>query len=648
MVFDIETYPNIFTFCGYDYENKTWFLYELSDRKDEKEQLIQCLEYYANLGYYFVGYNNIGFDYPIIHNLLLDPNNFNYTRAAQLAHQIIFNRDSFKTIWHNERKLKQIDLYKINHFDNKAKVTSLKALQVAMRSVSVEDLPFDIRPLNNEEKDVLIKYNFHDVAETVKFLEKNMHLIQNRKDILDSGMLTGDVLNMSDVKIGVEFLINSIGRDKCYTEDRQPRQTVLQSVDIKNVILPKIEFTIPEFGEVLEWYKGKTWYSYKDNDIKLSKTINDFTYDFGVGGIHGSVDNKKFVANDNWEIIDLDVASLYPSIAIANRFYPMHLGESFVEKYFNLKQERFKHAKGTALNAMFKLALNGAYGNSNNPYSPFYDPSFMLKITVNGQLQLFQLAEKLFLLPNVHPIQINTDGLTVYAHKSMRPWINILKSQWEADTGLELEEANYSRMWVRDVNSYLALTTKGKFKAKGAYWYPEDWKDYDGWWNKDYSAMVVQKAARLALVNDLNPAMSVPLITNPHDFMLRYKTPSGAQLYVGDKPTTKTVRYYVSKTGEPMFKSAKPKGKIGDWKRKNSLTDEYFNSVLKTIPEGQWDERIHTANKSKYDTVKTRIEANQLVKVCNNVLDFNGADVNFDYYIKETEKLVNNFTEVNL
>ena len=49
MVFDIETYPNIFTFCGYDYENKTWFLYELSDRKDEKEQLIQCLEYYANL-----------------------------------------------------------------------------------------------------------------------------------------------------------------------------------------------------------------------------------------------------------------------------------------------------------------------------------------------------------------------------------------------------------------------------------------------------------------------------------------------------------------------------------------------------------------------------------------------------------------------
>lgn len=187
-----------------------------------------------------------------------------------------------------------------------------------------------------------------------------------------------------------------------------------------------------------------------------------------------------------------------------------------------------------------------------------------------------------------------------------------------------------------------------KYKAKGAYAFPETDKDYDGWWNKDYSALVVQKAARLALVNDLNPEMSVPLITDPFDFMLRYKTPSGAQLYVGDQPTSKTVRYYVSKAGQPMYKVSKPTGKIGDWKRKNSLTDEYFNSILKSIPEGQWDERIHTANKSKYDIVKTNIEAGKLIKVCNNVKDFNGADINYDYYINETEKLVKDFTEVNL
>jgi hypothetical protein len=640
VIFDLETYTNIFTFCGFDYQTKQWFLYEISERKDQKQELLQFLNYHMAVGTYFVGYNNCNFDYPILHSLILDPLNFTYQRASQLCQQIIFDKENTQPIWADNRRLKQIDLLKINHFDNKNRATSLKALQCAMRSESVEDLPFPVRNLTFDEMDTLIKYNAHDVLETIKFFEKCIHLIDLRKEMLDTKMIEGDVLNYSDVKIGVEFLIKEIGRDKCFGKDRQPLQTKIQSLELKNIILPKIEFHLDEYDAVKDWYKKQTWYSYQENEIKLETTIRGFPFVLGMGGIHGSVENEAFIANDDWVIIDLDVASLYPSIGIANNFYPMHLGEMFVEKYKGLKDKRFQQAKGTALNALYKLALNGAYGNSNNPYSPLYDPSYMLKITINGQLQLLQLCELLFSVPNVKPIQVNTDGVTIYVHKSSIPYINMHITGWQKDTGLELEQADYSRMFIRDVNNYLAVTTKGKIKAKGAYWHPETDKDHDGYWNKDYSAMVVQKAIRHVLMDGINPEYIVKLMTDPFDFMLRYKTPSGSQIYLGDEPCSKTVRYYVSTKGKEMVKVSKPKGVVGEWKRRNGLSDSEFNRINSIVPKGTWDERIHTKNKSQYGEVRTNIENGKLVKLCNNCNDFNWNDVDYNYYIKEVEKLI--------
>lgn len=642
IVHDIETYPNIFSFCGYIPDLDSWYVYEISDRKNERNELLNFLNWASNEGYYFVGYNNIGFDYEFLHVLLNSPHTFTYQKAAELCQEIIRFRPEGEKRWSvrfSDRLLKQIDLYTINHFNNKARATSLKALQCAMRAESVEDLPYDIRPLNDQEKDVLLAYNYHDVLETYNFLKKNLHLIEMRKNLLESGILDGDVLNYSDVKIGSEFLIKQIGREKCYDQGKL-KQTVRYSVPLKDVILPKIYFINEEYEAVSDWFKTITWYMDRENSIKLETNIKDFTFHFGLGGLHASVDNKTFKTNDEWTIVDLDVASLYPSISIANDFYPEHLGQIFTQKYKDLKAQRFLHAKGTALNAMFKLALNGAFGNSNNAYSPFYDPKYMLSITINGQLQILQLAERLFSVPNVIPIQVNTDGITCYVKNDSRDWFNLYRDHWQIETGLELEEVEYSRMYIRDVNNYVAVTKSGKVKTKGAYWYPETEKDYDGYWNKDYSSMVVQKAIRHVLFDGVNPDYIVRLFTDKFDFMLKYKTPHGAAIFLGDKKCSKTVRYYVSTKGQPMIKRATPKGEMGAWKRKNSLSDDYFNKIMGEIPKGSWDARIHTANKTKYDTVETNIESGKLVKLCNKASDFDWNDVNFDYYANEIRKLI--------
>ena len=107
---------------------------------------------------------------------------------------------------------------------------------------------------------------------------------------------------------------------------------------------------------------------------------------FGLGGIHGSVESEIVESDGTHVIVDLDVSSFYPNLAISNGFYPAHLGREFCVIYKNLYEQRKTYPKKSAESAMLKLALNGVYGDSNNQFSVFYDPLYTMTITLNGQL----------------------------------------------------------------------------------------------------------------------------------------------------------------------------------------------------------------------------------------------------------------------
>src|SRR5665213_963019 len=146
-----------------------------------------------------------------------------------------------------------------------------------------------------------------------------------------------------------------------------------------------------------------------------------------------------------------------------------------------------------------------------------------------------------------------------------------------------------------------------KIKRKGAYWYPLTDEDYHGSsgsnWNKNFSNLSAQRGVEACLLQGCKPKDVVRVIPDPFDFMLRYKTPGGATVFIGDKAQLKTVRYYVSTQGQKMKKVAPPRGIVGQNKRKNSLTDEVFDRISKEVGPDKWDERIHTKSKSKYKTV---------------------------------------------
>lgn len=644
--YDLETMFNFFSFTGKFYGEDKVYTFEISDRKNDRTELLSHLSFIKNTGAYMVGFNSLGFDYPILHELLVNPHTFGFEKAKELNDKIIgmpYGMVNPYTKRLGDRIIPQIDLVKINHFDNHSRRTSLKALQFAMRSESVEDLPYDYdTPLTSDQMDHMLTYNVHDVTETEVFLGHCMELIIKRKELLDKGILRGDVLNYSDVKIGKEYLINKIGRANCFVKGK-PLQSPRQYVDFGSIIVNKINFQQESFNNVLDWFKKQRLdcINTKNNsDIKLRSRLGGLDFHFGVGGVHASVESKYFESDEQYVIKDIDVAGMYPAVAIANGFYPEHLGDSFLLHYGQLGKDRKQYPKGTTMNAVLKLANNGVYGDSNNPYSPFFDPKYTFSVTVNGQLQLLQLAEYISMIPSVTLIQANTDGITVRIRRDMIPFFNFWCRLWEGQTHLILEEVDYSRMWIRDVNNYMAETTDGKIKRKGAYWFPETQKDYEGWWNKDFSMMAVQKGIDLVHRLGYAPEDVIHLMSNPFDFMLRYKTTKGSKVYIGDKQMLKTVRYYISNDGETMIKRSPPKGKLGDFKRKNTLKDDFYLQVKKEIGEGVWDERIHTKNKSIYEERVTTVRSGYKVHECNIASKFDWNNVDYDFYVDEIKKLV--------
>lgn len=467
VVYDIETLPNAFIMNVIGLFSDLDMTFEISHFRDDRESLLQWFCYWRDNKIPMVSFNGIGFDYPVIHQIYDNPQ-IAVEQIYDYAMEIINSFSRFgHQVWESDRFAPQIDLFKIHHFDNRAKSTSLKGLEISMRSESVMEMPLPFnQPLTESQvRDYLIPYNKHDVKETRKFAHISMDAIRFRLQLSET--LQGDVLNFNDTKIGAKILEQRLGEDICYTREygrREPRQTFRSAIPLNEIIFPYVEFRNPEFNRILSWMREQTLTADELTENIHTKGVftgvhahvGDLDFYFGTGGIHGSVESQRFVADETWGIYDIDVAALYPLIAIVNGLYPEHLGKKFVEEYAKLPIERNKHKKGTVENAAFKLASNGTYGNSNNKFSVFYDPRFTMQITVNGQLLLCMLAEWLLMVDGLQIIAINTDGITYRCRRAVIEHARIQQRIWERLTKLKLESAEYSRMWIRDVNSYIA------------------------------------------------------------------------------------------------------------------------------------------------------------------------------------------------
>ncbi len=681
-VYDIETYPNCFTFTAVCADNSRTHVYECSTRKNDVSQLFEFLDMLHDKKHRMVGFNNKGFDYPVLHALLevrAKAVTVSGKAVAKKAYKVAQDLISVQAEHNNARlkeHIKQIDLFKIHHFDNKARATSLKMIEFNMKSDSIEDLPFPVgTELTDSEIDVLLKYNMHDVIKTLDFYNISLNAIRFRDEL--SKKYKRDFTNHNDTKIGKDYFIMQLEKtmpDSCYKKDSTGKKVINQTkrplIAIKDCLFSYYDFQRPEFQAIFEWFKKQTitetkgvfsdiaedklervamfadmnimrkkfkaeqideelavfkaaypagwidkvelkakkkgqpvysyWYCWHEAET-LNVMVDGFRFDFGTGGIHGSLSSCIVAESDTHQLIDADVSSMYPNIAIANRVYPEHLTDRFCDIYKDVYEQHKSYPKASAENAMLKLALNGVYGDSNNQYSPFYDPQYTMTITINGQLSLCLLAEKLLTIEGLSLVQVNTDGVTVLCPRNMMDRYNTICEAWQQQVGLQLEYANYSKMIIRDVNNYLAFYTDGKVKRKGAY-------QYEGLgWHQDQGGLVIPMAAEANMIYGTDIKDFVQNHKDMYNFMLRTKVPRNSKLMLvmddGTEIQQQNIcRYYACKDGGKLVK------------------------IMPALIEGGEDRRLS-------------IDSSWNVKTCNNIKDF-GNDIDYDYYIAEAEKLV--------
>ena len=669
LIYDIETYPNLFSICFLDTQTQKMRMFEMSDWRNDWDDFQKFTKKCSNGFVRWVGFNNYYFDYQVIHDMLkmfkMGSAWHTGDEIARAAHKkandlIRSSKDErFTNItWDNNHIVPQIDLYRIHHFDNVARATSLKVLEFNMRSETIEDLPFDYtKPLTAEQRPILLKYNEHDVSETYKFYLKTLHMIRFREEL--SEKYGKNFLNFNDTKIGKEYFIMELENSgvKCFSLDedgRKPIQTKRDRIKISDIIFPYINFKRPEFNAVLKWLRAQEITQTKGvftdltnfdeiidyvnhehillkirnskgniqskylRTVKMPEgvsTIHDkiahakskldvvsiqldhlhvvidgMQFDFGTGGIHGSIDSTIVEEDANYALIDYDVTSLYPSIGIVNGVFPKHLTKKFCSVYAQLKKDRVSYAKGTPENAMLKLALNGVYGDSNNTFSPFFDPQYTMTITINGQLSLCMLAEMYMQVESAKIIQINTDGVTVKVRRDKIEEIEAINKLWSDITLLDLERADYCQFFVRDVNNYLGVYINGKVKAKGAYkWdslYRPDHPDPNSIeWHKNHSAVVIQMAVNAYLTEGKDIREFIEQHDDPFDFMLRTKVPRTSRLMWGDEQIQNTSRYYMSKNGRQLTKIMPPLAKSPEKERAIKVNDGWKVTPINNMRE---------------------------------------------------------------
>lgn len=600
-VYDIETYPNVFTLAVEHADAPLRWLFEISDRRNDSSEICQFIYWLKDINARMVGFNNLGFDYPVLHMLVRMGRATPY-QIYDKAMSIIKGSKDEKfaiQIFPSDRIVQQIDLFKIYHFDNNARATSLKSLEFNMRSDSIQDLPFAVgSALDSDQIEVLKQYNQHDVAQTKKFYQQAGKMLAFREELMQK-YPGKDWINFNDTKIGKEYFIMELEKAfvPCYEygpKGRKPRQTLRPEIHLRDCILPWISFKRPEFARMLDWFKQQSITETKGVFKNLKATVNGFDFVFGLGGIHGSMESVVVESDDEYAIIDLDVTSYYPNLAIVNGFHPEHLGKQFCSIYKHLFEQRKQYPKKSAENAMLKLALNGVYGDSNSEHSVFYDPQFTMSITLNGQLLLCLLAEALFEIEGIQLVQVNTDGLTVRVRRSDVLRVERVKADWQMRTKLQLEQVLYKTMFVRDCNNYIGLFSDGSTKRKGAYEWKADWHQNAG-------ALVVPKVAEKVLVENAPIRETVENWPDRMDFMLRTKVPRSSYLQWGAGRVQNVTRYYIAKGGHPLTKWMPPlKGKT-EWR-------------------------------------KIGVESGWNVQVCNNIADAT-LPIDYDYYVERVEKL---------
>lgn len=628
-VYDVEVFPNVFHCTVKNTETGELHKFEISCRRNQLDELVEFF-HTVNTKYtfgdlyttdikldtniLFCGYNNLHYDNAII-NYIIDCYNIMKYKGYRDICRSVFNLSKVITTsseddnsaWRKWKYMICFDSFDILTmlYSNKLRV-GLKEIQVTMQYKNVQEFVADWQAdLPENQIDSMIDYNINDVNSTEELLNRCKKDIDLRIAIEDEYRVR--VLSKDGVNIGMKILTQKYLEKTGQTWwDIKDLRSPMSVIPLNSVILPFIKYDSPILTRVLNDMKSQI-VSPGRKGYENKFVFEGLQYSVGVGGIHSVNKPEIIIPKEDEMLIDIDVASLYPSMLIEYEFYPKHLGPEFLEVYKQIKDERIeaKHNGNKVKNETLKLALNGLSGNLQNEHNFCYSPFAVMQIRINGQLLLLMLAEKLTQL-GCRIVQANTDGLFVLLKKDVYSKVNNVCREWEQLTRLTLEEERFKAMYQYAINDYFAITEDDKVKEKGMFITTVKL-------GKGLTPKIIPKAVINFFKNGVSVEETIKGCQDIRDFLMSEKTGKQWHVEYNNKEQQRTNRFYASTNGAYLWK----------WKEKDT---------------NRFDISIPCPTEKQYQNMLTASGVTLL-----NYLDDKPIEerkINYRYYIMEAYKII--------
>ena len=626
-IMDYETLSNCFVAVFKHYKTDETHIFSVCKLQNDYDKFIEFLKQNIENREWHISYNGLAFDAQITHNIIKNHDKLKVMDPESIAKEIYLyaqscidrsNNNEFQEFaeWH--MSIKQIDVYKLNHWDNMAKRSSLKWIQYSIDCDNMVDmpLPHDTNITTKQQLDMIVSYCINDVDSTKEIFNQCKPLIALRKNLTDQYGI--NLYSASEPRISKELFAYYLGKELGIPKyELKKLRTYRNVIKVKDIILDYIEFATPEFNNLLDKFKTvEINPNFTKGGFKYSVIYKEVKTDFGLGGAHGCNKPGVYESDEDNIIMSSDVASFYPNLAIKNKIAPAHLDKkAFCDLYEWFFTERKKIPKSNPMNYVYKIILNSTYGLSNDKNSFLYDPQFTMFITINGQLTLMMLYEMICeAIPEAIPLMQNTDGVeTVIPRSKKQIYLDVCK-KWEEITSLTLEHGTYSKLILADVNNYIAVDEDGKAKCKGRF-------EFEGLaLHKNKSKLIIPKALYAYFVNGILPEETIKDNNNILDYCIGGKSKGNwqqvARSIEHNEPVEyklqKINRYYISNSGCKIIKVNK-----NDRREIQLEAGRWMQTIMNDIEHKDW--ALYDINEKYYlDAIEREI--NNIIGIQSNQL----------------------------
>lgn len=308
-----------------------------SDEDMDKMQMLL-----NNPNYLWVSFNGIKFDAPVIAAVLAGRP---LTEVKRMANRLITESIPSWMIYRDYA----LEPLEIDHIDlievAPGVMISLKTYQARMQMRTIRDLPFEHDAEMDFEKNLILdEYCGNDVDATAALFSKLDEALTLREHMSEKYGI--DVRSKSDAQMAETIIAKSLGIMRAGPAE-VPKTIGYKAPD----------FVQPRGMVIRDILARAEKHRFKIDQRNGSVVLPDFladekvllgkgSYQMGIGGLHSTHDKScYFEASADYEIVDADVGSFYPNLAVNAGMTPRGLGQEFIVLYRDILRQRMEAKK---------------------------------------------------------------------------------------------------------------------------------------------------------------------------------------------------------------------------------------------------------------------------------------------------------------